>query len=565
MTQSEALDVLKTGANVFLTGEPGAGKTHTLNAYITYLREHGIDVAVTASTGIAATHIGGMTIHAWSGIGIKDSLSPYDLEQIGTRERVAKRIAQTRVLVIDEISMLDARTFAMVDQVLRAVRRSRESFGGIQIVLVGDFFQLPPIGGRGEEVQFAFSAPLWHELALMTCYLHEQFRQSDSSLTGLLASLRNGTVDESVYDVLESCKGTSFGSGIEPTRLYTHNADVDRINDERLTRLEGAQRTFSMESRGARALVEGLKKSCLSPENLELKIGAVVICTKNNFEVGYVNGTLGRVVKYEDKTGSPVIETFDGEKLVISPASWSVTEGDAVLAEVTQVPLRLAWAITVHKSQGMSLDAAEIDLSNAFEYGQGYVALSRVRSLSGLLLRGCNQRALEVHPHVREYDQDFKKQSEVVCAAFSEMSDEEKQKICERFIKASGGTLERVAVEVKALRKADKISTYEKTRLLLTSGRTIGEIARTRGMSVGTIASHLENLALEGAIRAHEVAHLRPATEGAKKQYDTVIAAIAKIGDEKLKPIYEHLKGVYSYDDIKLARALHLVLNNREH
>src|SRR3989338_10131924 len=170
MTQAEAFEVLKTGANVFLTGEPGAGKTHTLNTYITYLREHGIDVAVTASTGIAATHIGGMTIHAWSGIGIKDSLSPYDLEQIATRERTAKRIAQAKVLVIDEISMLDARTFGMVDQDLRMVRRNREPFGGMQVVLVGAFFQLPPIGGR-KETQLAFESSLWHELALMSCYL----------------------------------------------------------------------------------------------------------------------------------------------------------------------------------------------------------------------------------------------------------------------------------------------------------------------------------------------------------------------------------------------------------
>jgi len=558
MTQTEALAVLKTGANVFLTGEPGAGKTHTLNGYITYLCEHGIDVAVTASTGIAATHIGGMTIHAWSGIGIKDSLSPYDIEQIATRERTAKRIAQAKVLVIDEISMLDARTFGMVDQVLRVVRRNREPFGGMQVVLVGDFFQLPPIGRRNE-TQFAFESSLWHELALMSCYLHEQYRQSDSSLAGMLSSLRNGTVDESTYDVLESCKDTSFQDGIEPTRLYTHNADVDRINSERLASLDGAKRVFAMESRGARPLVEGLKKSCLSPENLELKVGAMVICTKNNFDVGYVNGTLGQIVKYEEKTGYPVISTFDGDELVISPASWSVTEGDAVLAEVMQVPLRLAWAITVHKSQGMSLDAAEIDLSNAFEYGQGYVALSRVRSLSGLLLRGCNQRALEVHPNVRKHDEDFRAQSETVCAAFGEMPQDEKQKVFEQFIKASGGTLERKEVGKRPARWVDKVSTHEKTRLLLVSGQTLEEIARARGMSVGTICSHLEQLVEQGIITADHIAHLHPKTPAEKDRYAAIADAIAALGAEKLKPIYEHLNGVYSYDDIKLVRALHLV------
>jgi hypothetical protein len=560
MTQTEALEVLKTGANVFLTGEPGAGKTHTLNGYITYLREHGIDVAVTASTGIAATHIGGMTIHAWSGIGIKDSLSPYDLEQIATRERTAKRIASAKVLVVDEISMLDARTFGMVDQVLRTVRRNREPFGGVQIVLVGDFFQLPPIGRRGE-TQFAFESSLWHDLALMSCYLHEQYRQSDSSLQGLLSSLRSGTVDESVYGVLESCKETSFQDGIEPTRLYTHNADVDRINTERLEKLDGVKRTFAMESRGARALVEGLKKSCLSPESLALKIGAVVICTKNNFDVGYVNGTLGQVTKYEEKTGYPVIATFDGDEIVISPASWSVTEGDAVLAEVTQVPLRLAWAITVHKSQGMSLDAAEIDLSNAFEYGQGYVALSRVRSLSGLLLRGCNQRALEVHPNVRTHDENFREQSDNVCMAFGGMPPEEKQKMREQFIRACGGTLERKEIETRPARGAEKVSTYEKTRLLLVNGQTLEEIARARGMSAGTICSHLEELVKQGVITSEHIAHLHPKTSAEKDRHAAIADAIAALGADKLKPLYEHLGGMYSYDDIKLARALHLVEN----
>ncbi len=560
MTQSEALDVLKTGANVFLTGEPGAGKTHTLNAYTTYLREHGIDVAVTASTGIAATHIGGMTIHAWSGIGIKDALTPYDLEQITTRERVAKRIAHAKVLVIDEISMLDANVVHMVDQVLRSVRRNREPFGGLQVVLVGDFFQLPPIGRTGE-VQFAFAAPLWHELGLMVCYLHEQFRQSDDSLAGLLSALRSSTVDESTYDILESCKETSFPDGIEPTRLYTHNADVDRMNAERLQALAGEKKIFAMESRGARPLIEGLKKSCLSPENLELKIGAMVMCTKNNFDVGYVNGTLGQIVRYEEKIGYPVIATLGGEELTISPASWSISEGDAVLAEVTQVPLRLAWAITVHKSQGMSLDAADMDLSNAFEYGQGYVALSRVRSLAGLLLRGCNQRALEVHPQVRAHDEEFQEQSNAVRTAFYEMNVDEKSKMHTQFIKASGGTLERIPLEVKPARGVDKTSTYEKTRLLLVNGQSIEEIARARAMSVETITNHIDRLAKEGALSPGDIAHIK----FDPKQLDAVTAAAEKLGGEKLAPIYYHLKEQCSYNDIRLLMAIHIIHNQKQH
>lgn len=558
MTQSDALDILKSGRNIFLTGEPGTGKTHTLNAYVTYLREYGVEVAVTASTGIAATHVGGMTIHAWSGIGIKDALSPYDIEQIAGRERTAKRMMRTKVLVIDEVSMLDARVLEMVDDVLRAVRQNRAPFGGVQVVLVGDFFQLPPIGKSGQ-VQFAFESSRWHELGLSVCYLHEQFRQDDDLLGSLLAAIRTGRVDESVYDVLQSCSETQFVDGIEPTRLYTHNADVDRINAERLAALSGDARTFQMEGRGARAVVDGLKKSCLSPEQLELKVGAMVMCTKNNFEAGYVNGTLGQIIGYEEKTGYPIVQTSEGE-ITITPASWQVSEGNAVIAEVTQVPLRLAWAITVHKSQGMSLDAAEIDLGNAFEYGQGYVALSRVRSLSGLLLRSCNERALEVHPSVRRHDIAFKKQSADVRAWRARTQEQERADMHSAFILKCGGTLTKQPIEQRApAQKKDGASTYEKTRLLIVSGKTPAEAARARGMSLSTICGHLEQLAHDGRLSLAEMRHLLPKAGSAKKRHEAIAHAIDVVGDEKLKPIYQHLKGVHSYDDIRLARCIHLL------
>lgn len=564
MTQEEALTILKTGANVFLTGEPGSGKTHTLNAYVRYLKEHRIPVAVTASTGIAATHIGGMTIHAWSGIGIKDSLSPYDLEQIATRERTAKRIAETKVLVIDEVSMLDGRVLSMVDQVLKTVRRSREPFGGVQIVLVGDFFQLPPIGRRDAPAQFAYEAPAWKQLSLLICYLSEQHRQEDDALLNLLSSLRRGEIDESCYDTLQSCSETAFPDGIEPTRLYTHNADVDRINTERLKSLAGDSRLFQMESRGTRNLVDALKKSCLSPEVLELKIGAMVMCTKNNFEVGYVNGTLGQIVRFDADTGYPVIETLAGKEFTIPPTNWSVADGDSVLAEVTQVPLRLAWAITVHKSQGMSLDAAEIDLSSAFEYGQGYVALSRVRTLGGLLLRGCNERALAVHPSIKAADATFIEQSEAAADMFAAMPEQETAQMHRQFIRASGGVEEAQPVEEGGVAAKEKDSTYEKTRLLLCAGSGIAETARARGLSTGTVCTHIEQLAREGLLAAQDVAHLVPQTDEERQRYRAVADAFDVVQEEKLKPVYAHLKGKYSYDEIKRLRALYCVFGPLE-
>src|ERR1700722_8442437 len=152
MTQAEALSILKTGANVFLTGEPGSGKTHTVNEFVAWLREHGIEPAVTASTGIAATHIGGFTIHSWSGIGIRSDITQRDIVRIGGNKRLATRIKKAHTLIIDEVSMLSAQTLAAAEAACRGVRGGIEPFGGLQVVLVGDFFQLPPVVAREENV-----------------------------------------------------------------------------------------------------------------------------------------------------------------------------------------------------------------------------------------------------------------------------------------------------------------------------------------------------------------------------------------------------------------------------
>src|SRR6185436_15127588 len=210
MTQEEALAILKTGLNVFLTGEPGSGKTHTINRYIEWLRERGVEPAVTASTGIAATHVGGMTIHSWSGIGIKKRVSDWDIEMIQAREKTALRIVQTKILIIDEISMLDAETLNSVDRVLRTLRRrpmqEEQPFGGLQVLFVGDFFQLPPVS-RGEQSEFAFESNAWKAANPIMCYLSEQYRQEDADFLDMLAALRRGRFGSSHVSRLRSRTG----------------------------------------------------------------------------------------------------------------------------------------------------------------------------------------------------------------------------------------------------------------------------------------------------------------------------------------------------------------------
>ncbi len=448
MTQSTALEILTTGANVFLTGEPGSGKTHLINRYIHYLKEHGVEPAVTASTGIAATHIGGQTIHSWSGIGIKHSLSEADLDALSTKEYLVKRLLHTSVLIIDEISMLDADTFSAVDEVCRTLRRLPEKpFGGLQVVVVGDFFQLPPVSRSGEaSARFVFESLAWRNAEFLVAYLHEQHRHADALHSAILSAIRRGEGggEDSfthLYALCEECRGVVQMVEKEVPELYTHNVDVDRINDERLAGLPGKAHIYTMYTHGKRALVEHLIRGCLSPEILELKAGAAVMFTKNNFDAGYVNGTLGTVERLTGD-GAPVVKLRSGKRITVAAAEWMIEENGRVLARIGQLPLRLAWAITVHKSQGMSLDAAAMDLSKTFEYGQGYVALSRVRTLKGITLRGINRNALLVHPQILARDEHFKGLSRTAEEVFARLSPSEHALMQGNFLSAVGGRKE---------------------------------------------------------------------------------------------------------------------------
>ena len=436
MTQAQALQILKTGANVFLTGEPGSGKTHTINTYISWLRERGIEPAITASTGIAATHVGGMTIHAWSGIGIKRDLSDWDLEALLEREPLVRRVRLAHVLIIDEVSMLDAHTLTMVDRAVRTLRGNERPFGGLQVIFVGDFFQLPPVS-KGEPSKFAFESPSWEEANPLHCYLNEQHRQDDDIFLELLGALRAGKLTAAHKQALHA-RAEYPEEGDLSTRLYPHNANVDQVNDEALSKIDAPAKVFAMRSEGGKALVESLKRGCLSPETLTLKDGASVMFTRNNFEHGYVNGTLGTVTGFSEGW-FPLVRTREGAMIEASPEEWRIDDRARTLAKIVQIPLRLAWAITVHKSQGMSLDSAVMDLSAAFEYGQGYVALSRVRSLAGLYLSGFNERALAVHPQILRQDGQFRGASAAARDAFEAIDNTELQAMHKQFVQKSGG------------------------------------------------------------------------------------------------------------------------------
>lgn len=551
MTQDQALAILKTGANVFLTGEPGSGKTHTVNRYVSYLRAHGVEPAITASTGIAATHIGGMTIHSWSGIGIKENLTKRDIDFITESPYLVARIEKTHVLIIDEISMLNGNLFSAVDAVCRAVRHRRDPFGGLQVICVGDFFQLPPVSRDPTRPPFAFQSAAWAELAPKTCYLTEQYRQDDPEFLSLLSAIRSRSFG---LDHERHMKSRIIPRDVLPdgiTKLFSHNADVDRINSDELAKLSGAVTTFEMMGQGREGLIAGLKRGCLSPEMLALKIGAVVMFTKNNPHAGFVNGTLGTITGFHKENGYPLVRTHRGADIIAEPMEWQVEEDGRVRALITQVPLRLAWAITIHKSQGMSMDAAVMDLSQTFEYGQGYVALSRVRRLSGLYLLGYSERAFLVHPDISVQDELFRTETDAVVAGFAGSSAQELQAKHEQFIIACGGMLTPSAGK-KPKGKKTKMKTHEATLALLREGKLIHEIASARSLTEDTIITHVEYLKKKGMVKHDELLPLL--RDALMRELPAIHAVFAACDTQNLTPVFLKCEGKYSYDDLRYAR-----------
>ena len=534
------------GQNVYLTGSAGSGKTYVLKQYISYLKSLDVEVGITASTGIAATHLEGITIHAWSGLGIRNKLSIVDLDAMEQRSYLWKRFEKVKVLIIDEISMLHHFRLDLVDQVLRHFKRRAEPFGGIQIILCGDFFQLPPIVKNGEEGKFAFEARAWKEMNMKVCYLHEQHRQSDDQLLTVLNAIRSNTADEDTLEILMSRfkKDVEVGRDIEPTKLYTHNRDVESINQTELSKLRGPYKIYAMESRGKGPILEILKKSILAPEQLILKEGTRVLFVKNNFEAGYVNGTLGTVIGFE--AAGPVVETLSGKRIVVSPATWIVEEDGKMKAEVTQLPLRLAWAITVHKSQGMSLEAAEIDLTNSFERGMGYVALSRLTSLEGLKLLGLNNIAMSVSEEILEFDKTLLEQSLSSEDWFNDMPEAEREKMKIEFMQS---------ILPSGKEKKEKRATHLETAALLAEQLSIKEMADRRGLTEETIIGHLEKTLEEGV--PIDLSYLKEkvaSDERFMKIEKAFLATLKNNPDYRLSPVKSKLRGDFTFAEIRFAR-----------
>lgn len=549
MTQEEAFEILKSGCNVYLTGPAGSGKTFLLNKYISYLKQNGKAVGVTASTGIAATHMNGITIHSFSGLGIKDNVTKEDIRKITKKSYLRKKFEKTGVLIIDEISMLSAKQFDAINLICQAFKKNNLPFGGIQIVFSGDFFQLPPISRGSEKSEFVFASEAWGKMNLKICYLNEQHRQQQKDkLLVLLEHIRNNRAKEA-KNILLAEDFASRVFDIEPAKLYTHNVDVDYLNSLELKKIKAEERNFLMQFTGNEHITEALKRGCLAPENLSLKIGAKVMFVKNNFEAGYVNGTLGKITGF-DAGGMPVVKTINGTFIKADFASWKAEEEDAVIAEISQIPLRLAWAITVHKSQGMNLDSAEIDLSKSFALGMGYVALSRLKSLKGLKLTGMNEMCFKISEEVFEFDKKLKKESEELLSgpAFAKSYGKARHQEFLNRLPDTGIYKDHNVFRKKSLYGSAQISNWQKTKLLVDQKFSMSTIVKLRAVTEDTIFKHLEKIATTDGFDCLE--YLKPTPS----RFEKIKTAFGTRPDFKLTPVKEILGDDFSFLEIKLAR-----------
>jgi ATP-dependent DNA helicase PIF1 len=376
--QSYAYDLYMKGHNVFLTGPGGTGKSKWIQTVSTSKKR----IQVCAMTGCAAILLdcNAKTVHSWAGIGLGDASKALGCKFARDRWRL------TDVLIIDEISMMSDTLFELLDTVGKTIRKSSLPFGGIQLLFCGDFYQLPPVNAK-----FCFESPLWKSTFPLTVQLSILFRQKNETYQSILHEIRKGTISSKSKELLTARIREGNGS----TRLVPTRSKANFINDKEYVALSGPETTYTMKvSTKNKYDAEFLKKNILCDETIKLKVGTKVMCIVNVNE-SLCNGSQGVIVRMEDY---PVVR-FDSGEITIRPHCWTTDD-----SSISQLPLIYAWAITIHKAQGATLNSAEIDLGNdVFECGQTYVALSRLTDIEGLFLTSLNVHKIKVNPKVVDF------------------------------------------------------------------------------------------------------------------------------------------------------------------
>jgi len=566
------------GENLFITGPGGTGKTRLIQYLVDYAKTINKSVQVCAMTGCAAILLqcNARTLHSWSGIKLAKGRKNKVIEAVLRNRNAVKAWKTAKVLILDEISMLSKKIFEIIEELGRTIRKSTLPFGGIQVILVGDFFQLPPVGSDGEPdtEQFCFESPIWKSVFKQQNHIELKtiFRQKDPLYIDILMQTRRGELTEENKAVLQQYVNREYDAekhnGCVPTKLFAIRSKVDYVNTQMFAKLQEKEYVLEYEYKAdcltfmdsgkiippeimqrCNTLTQGDKELELDlllnnsqcNRILRLKKGAAVMCTINlDMENGICNGSQGIVVDIIEngKNVTPIIKFSNGLVRRISPNFWQSEEYPTLA--VSQYPLCLAWALTIHKIQGATLSMAEIDIGRSiFEFGQTYVALSRIQSLEGLYLSAFEPGKIRANPTVNGFYATIKE---------IEYKEElEKSSVFEETIKKL--EYKDTNVKVVKINKVGKVPTDKISFDLFLKGKTVREIVEIRNLKENTVYEHIIlNLPHE------KINYDRFMT---KDEYDEIKKAFILLGkDSFLRPVKDILSQDVPFEKIKIVKKM---------
>lgn len=423
-TYTKILTLIQNGENVFLTGFAGTGKSYILNKLKEKFKKK---LTITSTTGLAAVNVKGQTLHSWAGVGLCKNTVSKTVEKIRSRATQLRQIKNCKILAVDEISMLNIEAFEYVNEVLKQIKESDEPFGGIQVLFIGDFFQLPPVEKEADSIRrYCFDSPVWEDLNLKNVVLKKNYRQNEENFITALAHMRVNALDSEDIKLLNSRCVDSDTYQTDMLHIFSTNEEANRYNTAKFNMIEEPIRIFSAEDgvyRGTKLvydnftesenyILEIFSKNCRAEKDIPLKLGAKVMLLINmDFNKGLINGACGTILGFNEKSIN--IKFDNGVTASIPQHKFEYYYNDRVVAERVQYPLKLAYGITIHKSQGMTLEKLVVDCSRIFERGQAYVAMSRVKTLGGLFIKSFEPEKVMVDEHVAEFYENLEEVEEV--------------------------------------------------------------------------------------------------------------------------------------------------------
>lgn len=531
--QTKALDVLCRQGNVFLTGAAGTGKSFLLDRYLA--GKSSSEFPVVASTGAAAVIVGGRTFHSFFGLGILEGGAKMAVTRAVKNRRVIHRLLRACCVVIDEISMLSGETLAAAEAVARIARGSDAPWGGLRIIAVGDFAQLPPIASYQQAKDWAFLHPVWQESAFEPALLSTVMRTQDIDFLEILNFVRDGIVNDRVHDFLHK-RITPSADAADATRLYPHRAQAEQYNLLRLNASPKKLYTFPTVFIGNERYLDSAKRSIPIPETLLLKEGALIMMRKNDVTgaMRYVNGSLGHIQSIGAE--SIIVALLTGEAIEVTKEAFSSLDGDGneVMA-AWNFPVTLAWATTIHKAQGASLDRLIVDLHSLWEPGQAYVAMSRVRSGEGLMIERWSKSSIRAEPLV---------------TAFYDALAEQAKKYTPRplFTPPVRDHREERIRKIKTM-KPTRLQRMESIARMVKEQVSLQNMAEKCGIKPQRVVLYIEKILASGEWTS-DPGYLSESISDRQK----IISAFREYGTEYLQPVFNEFRGGVSYDDLRIVR-----------